>query len=286
MIIPAITLSGFLLSCNIINPPEEIPSYIKIDTFLVKVTNFDEGSASHNITCVKVIVGDGATNLGFFEMPTMIPSLSTGEQSLFIYPVIELNGIAGSREVYPFFNPYTGTGKFDLVPGEVVTINPITTYKEECKFPWIEDFEDAGVSFEYSAESDTVFRTESDTVKEGRFSGAIYLDKDHAKFEAYSSTAFELPEDGSPILLEFDYRGTATIEVGLFAIQDQSAGWNSMVYVRPVAHWNRIYIDINSTVVYNKDNADLYRPGLRIVWDSTGPAQQSVLMDNIKLIHF
>lgn len=290
MNLPVITLAGFLLSCNIINPAEDIPAYIRVDTILVKVTNFNQGSASHNMTCVKLYVA--GTALGFFEMPAMVPSLLTGPQSVIVYPGFELNGITGSREIYPFFEPYIGTGKTDLVQGEVITISPVTTYKKKsdgtdaCKFPWMEDFEDAGVSFLYPAYSDTAFQIQNDTVREGRFSGAIYLDRKHRFFEAYSGTDFEFPILNSNALVEFDYLSNTLLEFGVYILQDGAGVWTSLLFIRPVDHWNRIYIDLHTTLENNYLNAELYRPGFRAGWDSTGMAKQVIFMDNLKLIHF
>jgi hypothetical protein len=283
MILPVITLAGFFLSCNIINPAEDFPSIIKIDTVLVKVTNFEQGSASHNMTCIKINVA-GAT-LGIFEMPIMAPCLTTGPQTLFLEPVYEVNGVSGQREVYPFFKPYIGTGKFNLAPGEIVTVVPTTTYKDECKFVWIEDFEDAGVTFVYPSYSDTVFQMQSDTVREGHFSGAVYLDKSHRFFEAYSSNDYILPKTGSKVLLEFDYKSNTLLEFGVYILADGSAAWSDLVYLRPSKVWKRIYLDLGTTAG-NNQAAEAFRPGFRAAWDSTGIATQGILMDNLKLIHF
>lgn len=297
MILPVITLAGFLLSCNIINPAEGIPSYINVDTVLVKVTNFGQGSASQNMTCVKLNVA--GTTLGFFEMPTMAPCLVTGLQNLFLEPAFKLNGIAGLRVVYPFFKPYiasslsgSDTTQIDFVRGKVITITPLTTYKAECKFPWIEDFEDAGVTFLYPTYSDTTFRNQSDTVREGRYSGAIYLDTNNRFFEAYSNTDFVLPDKtkSAMVLLEFDYMSNTYLEFGMYVITDGAAIWNSLVIIRPINHWNRIYLDLHTTVAANPTTNALipvlFRPGFRAGWDSTGLAKQAIIMDNLKLIHF
>ena len=290
-ILLVITLAGISFSCNIINPPEDIPSLIRVDTVAVKVSDFDQGSASHNITCIKVNIG--GTTLGFFDLPTLMPCLMSGKKDLYIEPGIELNGIRGSRAVYPFFKPYmagnfneTDTTQILLGPGKTIYLKPKFSYKKNvCKFAWMEDFEDAGVSFLYPEYSDTVFRSQKDTVKEGRYSGAVFLDKKHKYFEAYSGTEYTLPVDGTPVLLEFDYKGSLLVEFGMYVIVDNAATWNSMLYIRPVDHWNRIYIDLNSTTKdYTKD--DLFRPAFRMVWDSTGAARQSLFMDNLKLIHY
>ncbi|HBB90802.1 MAG: hypothetical protein A2X22_02350 [Bacteroidetes bacterium GWF2_49_14] len=277
-----ITLAASLISCNLINPEEKIPALIKIDTVLVKVTNFDQGSASHKMTNIWISVG--GKNLGVYETPTMIPCLETGPQWIYLRPGIKMNGIAGSRVAYPFFEPYE-LNEFILESGKTTVITPTTTYKKECKFPWMEDFEDAGVSFDYPSYSDSIFRNQSDSVKEGRFSGAIYLDKQHQYFEANSSTDFVLPGTGTMILLEFDYKSNTGLESGVYVITDGAAVWNSLVYIKPSATWNRIYIDLHSTVGY-ETNADAFRIGLRAEWDSTGLAKQGIIMDNLKLIHF
>lgn len=288
--IPVIALAGLFLSCNIINPPEDIPAYIRVDTVLVKTTLFDQGSANHKITCIKVNIG-GST-LGFFELPTMVPSLITGPRDLYLEPGVELNGIAGSRIVYPFFRPFVASNyagsdmpQINFARGEIITVVPQTSYKAECKFAWIEDFEYAGVSFEYPAYSDTTFKNQNEVVREGRFSGGIFLDSLNRFFEGYSSTDFDLPKTGKAILLEFDYKCDVEMEVGLYVIEDGAGIWSSLVVVRPIDHWNRIYVDINSTVNLN-NKADLYRPGFRAAWDSTGIAKQSIFMDNLKLIHY
>jgi hypothetical protein len=283
MFLLAITLAALFLSCNIINPSESIPAYIKVDTVLVKVTTFDQGSAKHNMSCVKINIA--GTTLGFYELPVMAPCLITGEQSLYLEPAIELNGISGSRMVYPFYKPYTGTGKINLVQGEIITIVPETTYKTECKFTWMEDFEDAGVSFLYASYSDTTFRIQNEFLLEGSYSGAIYLDKTNKYFEAYSSTDFNLPKTGTPVLMEFDYKSNTLIEFGMYVLDDGAAIWTPIIYIRPSETWNRIYIDLNTTTTDNQ-NAELFRPGFRAGWDSTGVEKQSIFMDNLKLIHF
>jgi hypothetical protein len=280
--IPVITLAVSLISCNLINPPETIPALIKIDTVMVRVTNFDQGSASHMMSNVWLSVN--GKNLGVYEMPALIPSLETGKQWVYIRPGIKLNGISASRVAYPFYEPYE-LRELVLEPGVATLVTPTTTYKKECKFPWMEDFEDAGVSFNYASYSDTTFRNQSDTVKEGRFSGAIYLDKTNKFFEASSSTDFELPNTGTMILLEFDYMSNTSVEAGVYVIEDLAAVWSSLVMIRPSATWKRIYLDIHSTVSY-ENTAEFFRLGFRAQWDSTGRATQGILIDNLKLIHF
>lgn len=282
MILPVITLAGLLFSCNIINPPEDIPAYIKIDTLQV-VKGLGNEPAYHNLTCVKINVA--GTSLGFFEIPTMTPCLTTGLQTLFIEPGFAVNGISASRAVYPFFKPYTGPSKFNLIPGEDIIITPTYSYKPACKFPWEENFEAAGVTFLYGEFSDTIFMTETSQVREGKHSGAIYIDSVRQVFQATSDKDFTLPNTGSMIIMEFDYLSTAMLEFGVYTFLNGIMYWNSLVIVRPINHWNRIYIDLQPFVKSNS-SSESFRPEFRAVWDSTGPPNQSIYMDNLKLIHF
>lgn len=288
MSLTVITLAALLLSCNLINPVEEIPALIKIDTVLVTVNEFDKGSDSHQMTDIWISVG-GKT-LGVFEMPALIPCLlDTASQWIFIRPGVKMNGMASTRVAYPFFVPYQlnvgQTVDLLLEAGKTSTITPTFTYKDECVFAWIEEFEDAGVTFSYASYSDTVFKNQNEIVKDGRFSGVVYLDSINSYFEARSAEDFTLPGDGTSILLEFDYLNTVEFEVGTYVIEDEVATWSSLIMVRKSDKWQRIYIDLHSTVAYETE-ADLFRMGFRAQWDSTGTATQSMLFDNIKLIHF
>lgn len=197
-ILPAILLLSFLaVSCELINPPEDIPAYIRIDTISFKVTQFDQGAATHQISNIWLTVDNEL--LGIFEMPFKVPCLKTGEQEIFIRPGIRVNGIAASRMVYPFLEPYRVT--MNLVQGEVVTILPSTTYKKECVFSWIEEFEDIGISFNYSQYTDVTFTIQSQTVRSGIYSGAVFLTKRTAFSRQPVQRILSCPGTACPLFL-------------------------------------------------------------------------------------
>ena len=281
MILPLLLLGSLLFSCDLINPPEKIPSYINIDTIRIQVDDFDQGSATHQISNVFLTVENSL--LGIFEMPFTIPCLSTGMQDVFIRPGIRLNGIAGSRIEYPFFTPFRDS--VDLVAGEVTVISPVLTYKDECKFPWIEDFEDAGVSFIYSQFADTTIKNQTSIVSSGRYSGAIFLDNINRYFEATGPKDFVLPGNAATVLFEFDYITNLEFELGVYVLEDGAAIWNSLLVVRQNSNWKRFYADLHTTVAYNP-NAEAYRIGFRAEYDSTRTETQHIFLDNVKLIHF
>ncbi len=275
--VPVIMLS----SCELINPPEKIPSYIRIDTFKVEVNDFDMGSASHMMTICYISVG--GSNLGVFEMPFTVPSLETGMQTLTIRPGIKLNGIAASRIDYPFFEPYIVD--CELRAGEIHLIEPKTTYKQSCKFPWIVDFEDPGIELLYADYSDTVFIYQNIVLREGRYSGAIFLNKNQAVFEAYSSKDFDIPKNVSPVLLEFDYKNNNGFEIGMYLLEGGAAVWYNLVYIKPSPVWKRFYVDIGQTATTHQ-STELFRMGIRAFHEPENTDAGEIYLDNIKLIHF
>jgi len=269
-------------SCDLINPPEEIPAYIRIDTFKVTINDFDKGSASHMITDIWLSVG--GSHLGAFTMPFTIPSLEKGLQTIFITPGIKKNGISASRIRYPFYKPVTVD--VDLKEGEVLLIQPASEYKNECIFRFIEDFEDPGVGFIYADYSDTTFITQKNVIKEGRSSGAIFLTEENSYFEAYMDEDFELPENATDVLLEFDYKNNNDFQFGMYLIEDGVLTWYGLVGVRPSDTWKRMYVDLGTIATLNH-STDFYRITILATHEQEdNDIMGEIYLDNIKLIHY
>ncbi|MBT3244757.1 MAG: hypothetical protein HN352_16540 [Bacteroidetes bacterium] len=278
-----ISLVSILLfgSCEIINPPEKIPSYIRIDTFKVVVNEFDRGTATHMMTDIWMSVG--GTNMGVYTMPFTIPTLETGLQTITIRPGIKLNGISASRIAYPFYEPVIID--LELHEKEIHLLEPVSTYKDVCKFPWIEEFEDPGVSFLYPVYSDTTIINQRNVVREGNYSGAIFLTKDAADFEAYFDDDIELPQNATPVLLEFDYKNTNGFEVGMYLIEDGMMEWNSLVYIKPSERWKRFYVDLGTKATY-ASTTELFRIVIRAAFELEDEETANIYLDNVKLIHY
>jgi len=228
-------------------------------------------------------VSVGGANLGIFEMPFTVPSLETGLQTLTIRPGVKLNGISASRIDYPFFEPYIID--YELHVGEIHLIEPHTRYKEVCKFPLIEDFEDPGISFNYKDYSDTVFVNQNDVLREGRYTGAIFLNEVQATFEATSNEDYELPQNSSPVLFEFDYKNNNGFEIGMYLIEGGAAVWNGLLYVKPSTVWKRFYVDIGQTATIEL-STELFRMGIRAFYEEESGGAAEIYLDNIKLIHY
>src|SRR5687768_8161045 len=84
----------FISSCEVINPSEDIPSYIRIDSISVidTTTNNPVFKGSQRVTDAWIFI-DGILH-GVYELPATFPVLEEGTHKLTIYGGIQVNGIA------------------------------------------------------------------------------------------------------------------------------------------------------------------------------------------------
>src|SRR5689334_16065814 len=90
-----ILFSFSLLSCEIINPEEDIPSYVRAESISLVADSATQGSSASRITDVWLYVDDQP--LGVYEMPVSIPVLAEGKHALAIRAGVIVNGIASTR---------------------------------------------------------------------------------------------------------------------------------------------------------------------------------------------
>ena len=82
-------------ACEIINPEEDIPSFICINEF-----EYAEVGTAKIVDAWIYIDNDLQ---GIYPIPNTIPILKNGEQKLYIAPGIKKNGISSTRANYPFY---------------------------------------------------------------------------------------------------------------------------------------------------------------------------------------
>lgn len=268
-------------SCDIINPEEPIPSYIHIDNFTLTTTS-EQGSNSSKISDAWVYVDDQL--IGAYELPATLPVLFEGFHKVIVKPGIKVNGIAGTRAIYPFYTYYSSD--ITLFPDSVITVNPMITYNAETVFEWKEAFEDGGISIETTAFSDTTIDKTSDAqyVFEGNYSGIIHLDNNHTLFEGRSITSYDLPGGDTPVFLEMNYKTESEIYIGLFANSSTQSDAVGILYLNKSDTWNKIYINLKNAI-----NSSISATDFQVFFhiekssDETNPV---ILLDNIKLVHF
>jgi hypothetical protein len=288
--LPFLILFIVASSCVKNNPD---PAWIEVNEWTLE-NNLDlnglEGELSHNITEAWVYVNDDL--MGVFEVPFKIPVLKSGASNIKIYPAIKNNGISATKKIYPFLDEFELNT--DLVPNEVLTINPVTRYKDGLQF-FIEDFEDAAIKIENDPNSSTTIFTGNDPLIlqsfNGNFYGRVDLNTTDTTWIAY--TNFEtigggdIPR-GAEAYLEIDFHNTNNLITGLLAISPSSVQPNPNIQLNAQSEstvkWKKIYIDLRE-LVGNSSPQAYFEHSFQAELDE-GETQGVIIIDNIKLIHF
>lgn len=276
----SLILAIALSACNWINPSEEIPSYVRIDSISFSATG-TQGTASQSIVDAWVYI-DGE-NAGVYELPCTFPVLKTGNCRIQVFPGIKLDGISATRAIYPFMKSWEGN--FDLLENSITIISPAVTYAGNLEFEVIEDFESGGITFSETVYSDTILMRSSDPgeVFEGGYSGKIVVDTDHPLADVKSNDAFLLPQGGAYNFLELNFKTDVAVGVGVIANDGTQSVYHPVVGLNPTTTWKKIYINLSPVVSRETSSYSFY-----VFFRINLPDDMSVAtfsVDNIKLIH-
>lgn len=265
-------------SCDIINPSEKAPTYIKIDSVIIS-----EEILSLGIVDVWInIVGNAA---GVFEIPAFFPLIAETGEEIQIRAGIKSNGMLENRIKYPFYTTYVENPEF--IEGETVSITPVFDYVEE-KVIYGQDFEAYGdlshFDLETTSISDTsLIETELNAIYGSRC-GAIFLEGDAKKYFGKFSSDFNLDKKGSPVFLEIDYKCNNDFKVGLYVNHTVVTNQVSIITIFKSENWNKIYIELAS-ILQNYQNANSF--SFYIEADKSDEVEKAeIYLDNIKLIKF
>ena len=267
-------------SCNIINPDEKIPCYIKIDTSMVTTsTNYaTQGSAKQKIKDVWAYI-DGNL-VGVYELPALFPVIGdAGKHSFLFAPGIYDNGIASTHIIYRLMQG----PEMDISLINGATVSPtsklVFSYFPEITFSWIEDFENGSNSLAHIS-GDTLVRDNADPI-EGYY-GKITLNTSDPSFR------FQMPDwvsiaPTSVTYLEMNYKCDQPFLVGLVGEKINGNLEAQVIYINPSATWNKIYVSLGTGV--RALNPAL---GYKLFFGSTlglGVQSGTFYFDNLKLLH-
>ncbi len=272
------------LSCDLINPPEEIPSYLYIQNFDYQLNLFvPDNTRSNNITHAYVFIGE--ESMGLFSLPALIPVQQEGEQPVFIDPVIPENGLYSNLKINPFYQRFTGT--VQLERGSVDTLQPYTSYRDEVHIAFLEDFEGNSVFFSQDRDGNdsTKIIISQEMPREGNASGYILLTAEHPFIDAGTPTdqLFQL-KDQNIIYLEVDYKSEAEVLFGLIGFDATGPIGSSYEFgILPKSEWNKIYFNLTDQV--RASNFNEYQIALTAGLPS-GKSEARIYLDNIKLIYY
>lgn len=184
----------------------------------------------------------------------------------------------------------------ELVPGKVRNFNNgVYTFRSNCQFPWVEDFEDNNSSLitEHSSSGDTQKIVSMAYDLDHRFAGmtkALELTMkgaDTAKYlDLVSFNSFSgLPNDGSDIILEFDIKSEIDIEVALDRISGAQHEYVPylVVYKSP-DKWKRFYVNLISEIS-GKPATNKYRIYFTVNKASGITTDSKIWLDNIRVTY-
>jgi len=286
-----------LLSSCVKNNPD--PSWITINGWqLIENPNnliVNTGVLTHNLSEAWVYVDNEL--MGVFELPITIPVLISGNNEIKIYPAIRNNGIASTKKIYPFLEPYTIT--MNLVQNDGVTINPVTQYYSSAKFN-VEDFENGGTSVvqEGSTSSALITYSSDPAIFDLEINGGEFLqiDLNETNNLWIASTIFNgggsvlnmpLPI-GKDVYLEIDYHTTNKFTSGLLGLGSNGLTDNPNITVSASepgsAVWKKIYIDLRE-IVSGMQDKDYYEFSFQATLDENESSGQ-INIDNLKAVYF
>jgi hypothetical protein len=273
---------GCITGCSVIDPGEDIPSYVHINAMSVNAIggSSGQGSSSSKITDAWVYM-DGQL-VGAFEMPCTFPVLAEGNHHFLVRAGVKMNGTGSTRAIYPFYRGWEGD--LTLTRGQVKQLapDPVVDYFPG-NFPavWMEDFGSSGISINSESSYNGVILR--DTISnnpyalEGGF-GYVYLNSsDTMDWVGRSSSIFSLNATGE-VWLELNYKCNEEFTVGIIGYTNDYHSW---VVVEPSENWNKIYIRLTDVIATTLSTSP-YR--IYFAMHQTNVARPYLFLDNIKLI--
>ncbi|MBP6335511.1 MAG: hypothetical protein KA444_08570 [Bacteroidia bacterium] len=270
----------FLQSCEIINPEEDIPTYVQIDSIALNTDYITEGSVNSKFTDAWIYVN--GSYLGTYELPCTIPVIGEGQQKISVRAGVLDNGIASTRAAY------TKTGTFDTIldmeANKTHIIKPTVRYLTGTVFAQIEDYDDGSLTLEATSANTATFSItpgSDPNALEGN-SGYVELDVNHSLFEFATSTPYSLPTS-TPVYVEFNYKCNQEFTLGVFVSSVSGILQSPVLNVRPSTEWNKIYVNLS-------DGGGIFTNAFdyKIYFRSTLPAGSSsgyIYLDNLKVLY-
>lgn len=279
-------LFGFFAGCKVIDPAEDIPSYLRINSMTLNVASSAQGSSTATITDAWIFM-DGDL-IGAFELPCNVPILAEGTHQFIIRGGVKMNGLVSTRAIYPAWKAWEGS--ITLTRGESTVASPVVTYFPGIDFlsTWMLDFDAQGTSLTPEPTSSATIVIDSLYNLYQNKCGYIHLNNsDTTFFVGASSVGYVMPPTRDT-WVEFDYWSDAPFTVGIKeSITGYSKPW---LEVQPKYQWTKIYVRLTDALseaaTVNSAHSPMTTP-YKIYFAMSNPTSQAeshLYIDNIKLL--
>jgi hypothetical protein len=272
----------FWQGCNIINPHEQTPTYVHVDSFSFQKNPLINSTASHQITQVWAYYNNNT--IGIFDLPATFPVLTNGSDSgsLELAPAVVIDGQNNFLGVYPFYSLYSAPLKSQ--PGKIINYQPTTELYSNVKVYNISDFEGSSHFQLWGGNIPMTVVTDPSMVFEGGGSGSILLSNPGDSSVDSTVTAFAIPSGAA--FIEFDYKSDLQFYVGLQANEGVIASTTAYYLAgiqpsQPSDRWQKFYLSVaDFAAQYKGTTYNLYiKTSL-----SAGISHGRLLLDNIQLV--
>lgn len=247
--------------CDVINPSEELPAYIKFQNpqvVLDESTGFQSDAGIRNVWLYH-----GGFLQGVYQLDPdvdtngrTVPFLQLDRTDFFVEGGIYESGQSSFQISYPFWDRMT----FDWqgTVGDTHVVTPVFHYVDASLYetPVNEHFDGGSIDFERFAsglipvsttDSSTFFVLRSDDVFQGTGAGHVLFDASHRWFETINGTPF-FTEQSSNIFAEITYKNTIPFSVGLVYQNGSAVRTQTVLTLSPSAEWNTVFVHFISEV--------------------------------------
>lgn len=274
-------------SCYKFEGDQTIPSYLKIDSISLDTYYPEEGANTQKITDAWVYINDNL--IGVFELPAVVPVLKKGPNDIDIRCGIKLNGISSTRVPYPFYSPVSFEN-YELYEDSIHVLGSIETkYTPNLEFGWMEDFESSGLTLEEVSTSDTAIKRtiagdpNAYLSEYSSYSGIVNLTTEKPTWSATSLNSFEIPKQGSSVLLELDFKTDNYFNVALLLKEYGQFVKIPLLTMNHSSTWNKIYINLGPNISLHPQ-AEYYKVVIESGLEA-GKSSATIYLDNIKLVY-
>ena len=277
-----------------------VPSYIQVDSFSFQGNGPDStGYPSQRISDVWVYVNNQI--IGSYAIPTgKIPVLADGKARISLQAGIYTDGIRKSRVYYPFYRSFEKDTL--LKKEETLHLNPRFAFLQGWKgkslkkpFTFYQDFEwsDSGCVKGETGSVQLVREYHNGAASENLF-GKRYLklstSNESDVIDLTNNVYLPLETNGNPVYLEFDYKSTCEVQVGVRGrVGTTATGVVQDLILTPNSQWTKIYVSLSDeTGQFHTESLAQRKPAYFRFFLRTLPAPgagNSLSIDNIRLLN-